>query len=70
MVVTSVRTCLLVARHVTCRDAAIWLRLGDKRTLPGHRKSVARDPCATSASISCRGSEAHFDPHQLAPLSS
>jgi hypothetical protein len=33
-----------MARHVTCRDAAILPELEDKRTLRGHRECVAIDP--------------------------
>jgi hypothetical protein len=33
--------------NVTCCAAAIPPLLGGKRTLPGHRNSVARDPTAT-----------------------
>ena len=35
--------CRLVGLNVTCRARAIPPLLGDKRTLPGHRNSVARD---------------------------
>jgi hypothetical protein len=43
----------LLAPNVTCRAAAIPPSLGDKRTLPGHRNSVARDPERPSAARIC-----------------
>jgi hypothetical protein len=36
-----------MARHVTCRNAAIWSRLGGKRTSRRHRWSVENDPKET-----------------------
>jgi hypothetical protein len=44
----------LVAHCVGHRNAAIWSLWGDKRTLPGHRKSGAPDPERHFATIICR----------------
>ena len=43
----SIAPCRNLARHDTCRDAAIQTLLGGKRTRTGHRKSGAPDPKRT-----------------------
>jgi len=50
----------LPALNVTCRAAAIPPLLGDKRTLPGHCNSVARDPKRAFAAINCRIAKGSF----------
>jgi len=40
-----------MARHVTCRDAAILPELEDKRPLRGHRECVAIGPISDISSL-------------------
>ncbi len=49
--------CCFLARHDTCRDAAIQTLLGGKRTRTGHRESDAPDLSLPICGMSFRGAQ-------------